>query len=74
MKNTSVSICKVMLGAVLCTLVLWLSGCSQPGETTAEGHRRHIRNVRLNQQELVEDIDKAIHADKPSKLSDKRIR
>ncbi|HDZ69336.1 MAG TPA: hypothetical protein ENH43_02835 [Phycisphaerales bacterium] len=73
MKNTSVFICKVMLGTVLCALVLWLSGCRQPGETVAEGHRRHLRNVRINQQELVEDIDKAMLADEPSRLTDKRI-
>ncbi len=73
MKNTSVSICKVMFGTVLCALVLWLSGCQQPRETTAEGHRRHLRNVRINQQELVEDIDKAMLADQPSRLTDKRI-
>ena len=44
-----------------------------PPETTAEGHRRHKRTARINQQELVEDIDKALLLDKPSKLTDKRI-
>jgi hypothetical protein len=70
MKKTSVS---MILGIILFALIFWLSGCSQPGETTAEGHRRHIRNARINQQELNQDIDKALLFDKPSKLSDKRI-
>ncbi len=73
MKNASISVCKATLSVVLCTLVFCISGCQQPGETTAEGHRRHLRNVRINQQELVEDIDKALLTDKPSRLTDKRI-
>jgi len=70
MKKTSVS---MILGIFLFALIFWLSGCSQPGETTAEGNRRHIRNVRINQQELNQDVDKALLFDKPSKLSDKRV-
>lgn len=63
----------MILGIFLFALIFWLNGCSQPGETVAEGHRRHIRNVRINQQELNQDIDKALLFDEPSKLSDKRI-
>jgi hypothetical protein len=51
-------------------------GCSyygQPGETAAEGRRRHDRVFRLNHQEMMQDIDKAFHLDRPSKLTDKRI-
>ena len=69
-------VCKVILGAVLCALVVWLAGCGlfeQPGETMAEGHRRHLRNLRINQQELMQDIDKVMLFEKPSKLTDKRI-
>jgi len=61
---------------ILCVLVFWLGGCrsyEQLGETAAEGRRRHQRNLRINRQELMEDIDKAILLDKPSKLTDKRI-
>jgi len=61
---------------ILCVLVFWLGGCSsydQLGETQAEGHRRHLRNLRVNRQELMADIDKAILLDKPSRLTDKRI-
>lgn len=46
---------------------------AQLGETEAEGRRRHIRAARINQQELMEDIDRALLLDKPSKLTDKRI-
>ncbi len=70
MKKTSVS---MILGIVLFALVIWLSGCRQPGETTAEGSRRHNRNLSINQQELNQDLDKTFLLDKPSRLSDKRI-
>ena len=76
MKNTYVFVCKVMLGIILCVLVFLPCGCGffeQPGETAAEGHRRHLRNMRINQQAFMEDIDKVLLIDKPSKLTDKRI-
>jgi len=75
MKSVSVSVCKVILLVALLVLVFMPFGCSfsQPGETTAEGHRRHQRVVRINQQELMADIDKALLLDEPSKLTDKRI-
>jgi len=66
----------VCLGVLLCILTSWLGGCGysqQPGETAAEGHRRHKRNLSINQQGLMQDIDKVILADEPSKLTDKRI-
>ncbi len=72
----SVSICKVILAVLLCTLAfLPCSGCStsQMGETAAEGHRRHKRNIRISNQELMADIDKVLLLDRPSKLTDKRI-
>jgi hypothetical protein len=69
-------VCKVFLGTVLCALVVWLGGCAlfeQPGETMAEGHRRHLRNLRINQQEMMQDIDRVMLFEKPSRLTDKRI-
>ena len=72
MKNTAV--CKAILGVFFCALIFWLSGCfEQPGETAAEGHRRHLRNLRVDQQSLMEDIDKVMLTDQPSKLTEKRI-
>jgi hypothetical protein len=76
MKNGSVFICRVILGIILCALVFLPYGCgsfAHLGETEAEARRRHLRTARINQQELVEDIDKALLLDKPSKLTDKRI-
>jgi hypothetical protein len=51
-------------------------GCKssdQIGETVAEGSRRHKRVLRLNRNELMEDIDTFMLLDKPSKLTEKRI-
>lgn len=62
-----------VVGIVLYTLTFWLSGCSQPGETRAEGRRRHLRTLRINQQEMTQDVDKVLLTDQPSKLTDKRI-
>jgi hypothetical protein len=61
---------------VLWVLVALPSGCrsvEQPGETVAEGRRRHDRVARINQQELMSDIDSFLLLDKPSTLTDKRI-
>jgi hypothetical protein len=60
------------------TAVIWTAGSdpeayAQLGETEAEGRRRHIRNKRINRQQLITDIDTVLLLDKPSKLSDKRM-
>ena len=76
MKSVSVSVCKVILPVILLFLVFVPLGCSstsQPGETAAEGHRRHQRMVRINQQEMMADIDAVLMLDEPSRLTDKRI-
>jgi hypothetical protein len=75
MKSVSVSVCKVVLPVILLVLVFIAFGCSstQPGETAAEGNRRHQRVSRINQQEMMTDIDAVLLLDEPSKLSDKRI-
>ena len=63
--------------AILCALVLWVGGCgkgaAQPGETAAEGRRRHKRTVRINRQQMMEDIDHFMLLDEPSKLTGKTI-
>ena len=73
MKSDTVS--KLILAVILWVLVLMPFGCAwdQLGETTAEGHRRHRRVLRINRQEMMSDIDRALLLDKPSKLTDKRI-
>ena len=76
MKSVSVSVCKVILPVILLVLVFVPLGCSsisQPGETAAEGHRRHQRMARINQQEMMSDIDTLLMIDKQSRLTDKRI-
>jgi hypothetical protein len=69
------SVQRVVLALVLGVIVLSVLGCSweQPGETTAEGHHRHLRVLRINNQEMMSDLDRALLLDKPSKLTDKRI-
>ena len=67
---------RVVLAIVLFVFVFLPCGCrsyAQPGETAAEGHRRHQRTLRINQQEMMADLDKLMLLDKPSKLTDKRI-
>ncbi len=54
-------------------LVFLLYGCAQPGETAAEGRRRRQRVLRINQQEMMADIDAFLLLDRPSKLTDRRI-
>ena len=75
MKSVSASACKVVLAIILCALVFLPIGCSseQMGETAAQGQRRHQRNLRINQQGMMADIDKTLLLDKPSRLSDKRL-
>lgn len=68
-------------GKLIFVIVLWVlvalpCGCrsfEQPGETAAEGRRRHDRVARINQQEMMSDVDKVLLLDKPSRLTDKRI-
>lgn len=66
-----------ILGIVLCVLVFWLSGCgffAQPGETAAEGHRRHLRHLSVSRQNMMDDIDRTVlFMDEPSKATDVRI-
>jgi len=63
-------------GIVLCALVILLGGCSfftQPGETAAEGHRRHLRNLSIGRQNVWSDLDRTIYTDEPSKATGMRM-
>ena len=65
-----------ILTIILFIFIFLLYGCrsyEQMGETAAEGRRRHQRVLRMNQQQLMADLDKFMLVDKPSKLTDKRI-
>ncbi len=75
-KSISFFIAKVILTVIVLVFVLLPCGCGsyeQMGETAAEGRRRHKRNLRLNQQQLMADLDAFMLVDKPSRLTDKRI-
>lgn len=65
------------LALVLCVLVALSSGCrsgwNYPGETAAEGRRRHKRVVRNNFEQMRADIDMVLLLDRPSHLTDKRL-
>ena len=74
MKNTfKVS----LLTILLLTLSVVLAGCKgffdQPGMTAQEVHREHLRMIRVNQQQLMRDLDRAGHFDRPSQLSELRV-
>lgn len=76
MKSISVFVSNMVLIFALSIMVFMPFGCSsfsQPGETAAEGHRRHQRIVRINQQQAIADVDHALMLEQPSKLTDKRI-
>lgn len=75
-KSSSFFVVKAILTVIVFVFILLPSGCKsyeQMGETAAEGRRRHIRNSRLNQQQLMADLDTFMLVDKPSNLTDKRI-
>lgn len=72
-KNMMKKAVLMILAIVLFVLTIYLSGCSQPGETLAEGHRRHIRSLKINQQSLIKDIDAVMLFEEPSRLSDMKI-
>lgn len=59
----------VTLFLLLVSFALALSGCGidQMGETAAEGHRRHVRLMRLQRQQLIEDIDMLLLLDKSTR-------
>ena len=58
----------MIVAVTLCALMLTISGCGwpQPGETAAEGHRRHQRIMRVAHQKMAEDIDAVFMFDGPS--------
>jgi hypothetical protein len=65
-----------LLFVLLLALALLLTGCglfAHPGQTAAEVHRDHLRTLRVNQQEMMSDIDRTLGVDQPSKLNDKKI-
>ena len=72
MKNRFIS---TVLGVILCVAAFIVVGCSteQMGETAAEGHRRHIRNMRISRQAMMEDLDAVFQMDRPTRLAEKKV-
>jgi hypothetical protein len=65
-----------VLVVVLLAVIVLSSGCgffNHPGKTPAEVHRDQLRTIRMNHQELMDDVDRAVFLDKPSTLTDKKI-
>ncbi len=81
MTKLSAIVFNAFVKLIVCLMLFWLSGCcscdwltcQQPGETLAEGQRRHCRNLAVNQENLMGDIDRAFLADKPSQAAPLRI-
>ena len=73
MKNSA----GVIILVVLTALVFSLAGCGPihgQGETADEGHRRHMRQLKLEKDMLIDDVDAVLHTDRPTRLSRKTIR
>jgi len=65
-----------LLIVVLLALVVMSTGCGlfgQPGKTAAEVNREHIRTLKINENEMMADVDKALLLDEPSKLTEKHL-
>jgi hypothetical protein len=74
MMKKGVAVC--VLAIVLVTLIVFSSGCGlfdQPGKTAAEVNREHVRMLRVNQQDMMRDIDRSLLLDEPRGLSDVRM-
>jgi len=67
----------LVLGLILGVMILLPCGCAswgnRPGLTKAEVRRRQKRNLRINYQQMLADIDRTLMLDEPSGLSDKRL-
>ena len=65
-----------LLFVLLAALVVSAAGCgffAQPGQTAAEVNRNHLRLLRVNQQELMYDLDRTFFLDEPSKLTNMKL-
>jgi hypothetical protein len=74
MTKRSAIVLNVISKMIICITLLAIAGCksscwTQPGETAAEGDRRHKQVLSTNQQSLSGDIDRAFLFDKPSQAT-----
>ena len=61
----------IMIVALVIAVVS--SGCASPGETRAEANRRRERTLRVNNSEMMADIDRFLMLDEPSRLTDRDL-
>jgi hypothetical protein len=65
-----------LLGVVLFMLATMSAGCflfDQQGKTADEVNRDHIRTLRINQEQMMRDIDRTLDLDKPSSLTENKL-
>jgi hypothetical protein len=65
-----------LLGVVLLVLATMSTGCGlfdQQGKTADEVNRDHMRMLRINQEQLMYDIDRTMFLDKPSSLTENKL-
>jgi hypothetical protein len=65
-----------LLIVALLAMVVMSSGCGlfgHPGKTAAEVNREHVRMLKVNESQMMADVDKALLLDEPSKLTDKHL-
>lgn len=76
MKNNHISrhvrsiLCLFLLSVVASCLV----GCSAPGQTAGQVHRRHVDATRTYMLQMQDDVDAILMIDRPSRLSEKITR
>jgi ABC-type oligopeptide transport system substrate-binding subunit len=70
MKNKAL----VCLAAMAVLVLVFSAGCSAPGLTSSEVHRRHHHTVLNNWWQVQDDIDTVLLLDRPSRLSSMPVR
>jgi len=71
MKKVLISI---LLAFVLSIIGISVGGCHGLGETAAERSDDHKRQMRLNNQMLIDDIDAIWQTDRASRLTEDTVR
>ena len=69
-------ITNLIISLFVLALIVAATGCgsyAQPGETAAERARRHRRVLRVNNSQMMADIDRVLNLDRPTRLTDRRL-
>lgn len=64
----------IMILVLVIVAGVLLSGCSAPGQTSAEVNRRHRDHIQQKMLQMQDDVDAVMMIDQPSRLSDKMVR